>query len=84
MGPELTASQAEGSKYTLRELTRFLNETNGKKVNLEAFFSVPRKFVRSVQLVMKNEGHGVLSPRKEFRLRKWVTTVRNGLPSDTV
>ena len=38
MGPELTASQAEGSKYTLRELTRFLNETKGEKVNLEPFF----------------------------------------------
>ena len=77
IGPELTASQPEGSKYTLRELTRFLNETKGKKVNLEAFFPDPRKFVRSVQ-------HGVLSPKKRFRLRKWVTTVRKGLPSDTV
>lgn len=84
MGPELTASQAEGPKYTLRELTRFLNETKGKKVNLETFFSDPRKFVRSAQHAMKNEGHGVLSPRKRFRLRKWVTTVRKGLPSDTV
>ena len=84
IGPELTASQPEGSKYTLRELTRFLNETKGKKVNLEAFFPDPRKFVRSVQHAMRNEGHGVLSPRKRFRLRKWVTTVRKGLPSDTV
>lgn len=33
---------------------------------------------------MKNEWHGVLSPRKRFRLRKCVTTVRKGLPSDTV
>jgi 3-methyladenine DNA glycosylase AlkC len=65
MGPELTASQAEASKYTLRELTRFLNETKGTN---------PRKFVRSVQHAMKKEGHGVLSPRKRFRLRKWVTT----------
>ena len=40
MGPELTASQAKGSKYTLRELTRFLNETKGKKVHLEAFFLI--------------------------------------------
>ncbi|CDQ66157.1 unnamed protein product [Oncorhynchus mykiss] len=78
IGPELTASQPEGSKYTLRELPRFLNETKGKKVNLEAFFSDPRKFVRSVQHAMKNEGHGVLSPRKRFRLRKWVTTVCKG------
>ena len=84
IGPELTASQPEGSKYTLRELTRFLNETKGKKVNLEAFFPDPRKFVRSVQHAMRNEGHGVLSPKKRFRLRKWVTTVRKGLPSDTV
>ena len=84
IGPELTASQPEGSKYTLRELTRFLNETKGKKVNLEAFFPDPRKFVRSVQHAMRNEGHGVLSPKKRFRLRKWVTTVRKGLPADTV
>lgn len=34
VGPELTASQAEGSKYTVRELSRSLNETKGKKVNL--------------------------------------------------
>ncbi|XP_055772057.1 liprin-alpha-1-like, partial [Salvelinus fontinalis] len=33
----MTASQPEGSKYTLIELTRFLNETKGKKVNLEEF-----------------------------------------------
>ena len=84
IGPELTASQPEGSKYTLRELTRFLNETKGKKVNLETFFPDPRKFVRSVQHAMRNEGHGALSPRKRFRLRKWVTIVRKGLPSDTV
>ena len=32
MGPELAASQAEGSKYTLRELTRFLNEQGEKSL----------------------------------------------------
>jgi hypothetical protein len=44
----------------LRELIRLLNETKGKKVNLEAFFSDPRKFARSAYHAMKNEGHGVL------------------------
>ncbi|XP_070296577.1 myc box-dependent-interacting protein 1, partial [Salvelinus sp. IW2-2015] len=39
MGPELTVSQAEGSKYTVGELSRVLNKTKGKKKDTDVLWT---------------------------------------------
>ena len=40
MGPELPASQEEGAKYMVCELTRILKKTRMEKVNPESFFMI--------------------------------------------
>ena len=70
--------------YSVRELNVFLNQTKNKRnVQLSRFFPDSEKFLRSVKYVNTLQNSRPLSPRKKFRLNKWVTIVRKGSNSQT-
>ena len=66
--------------YSLGEIENFLKVTKGKKnIKLNTFFPDNKKFLRSVRRVQKTTDLKVLTPKKRFRLKKWVTMASKDL-----
>ena len=69
-----------GDLYSLREIVDFLRVSKGKKkVRLESFFPDSKKFLKSAKRVQATADLKVLSPKKRYRLKKWVTLARKDL-----
>lgn len=64
------------SLYSLEEINNFLDETYGKQININDFFSNVDKFVHSVIFYQKTVGVAELCEKKRFRLKKLLTTIR--------
>ena len=54
----------------------YLDETKGKKVEIGDIFPDKEKFVASVVWARKTYNHTVLSQQKRYRLKKYITTIR--------
>lgn len=64
------------SLYSLEEINSFLDETYGKQININDFFSDVDKFVHSVIFYQKTVGVDELCEKKCFHLKKLLTTIR--------
>jgi len=60
----------------LEEINMFLDETYGKQIDINDFFSDVDKFVHSVTFYQKTVGINELCEKKRFRLKKLLTTIR--------
>ena len=64
--------------YSVEQINAFLDETKGKKVEIGKFFPDLDKFVLSVMKVRQECSLEVLSQQKRFRLKKYLTAIRQG------
>lgn len=64
------------SLYSLEEINSFLDETYGKQININNFFSDVDRFVQSVMFYQRIVGVEELSEKKHFWLKKHLTTIR--------
>lgn len=65
-----------GDLYTVEQINSFLDETKGRSVNVEEFFPDLEKFIASVMKARKECNVEILSQQKRFRLKKYLTAVR--------
>lgn len=68
-----------GDLYTVEQINAFLDETKGKSVEIGKFFPDLDKFVSSVMNARQECSLEVLSQQKRFRLKKYITTIRQGV-----
>jgi len=64
--------------YSVEQINAFLDETKGKSVEIGKFFPDGDKFVVSVMKARQECSLEVLSQQKRFRLKKYITTIRQG------
>lgn len=65
--------------YSVEQINAFLDETKGKKVEIGKFFPDLDKFVLSVMKIRQECSLEVLSQQKRFRLKKYITAIRQGV-----
>lgn len=65
--------------YTVEQINAFLDETKGKSVEIGKFFPNVDKFVLSVMKARQECSLEALSQQKRFRLKKYLTTIRQGV-----
>lgn len=65
-----------GEFYSVEQINNFLDETKGRSVEIEEVFPDLDKFVASVMKVRRDCSVEVLSQKKRFRLKKYLTVVR--------
>lgn len=68
---------AKEDLYTVAEISEFLDETKGRKVEVSDFFPDLEKFITSVMWARRHSNHEELSQQKRFRLRKHITAIRH-------
>lgn len=68
--------KADDDLYSVEQINAFLDETKGKRVEIGDFFPDKEKFVASVVWARKTYNHTVLSQQKRYRLKKYITTIR--------
>ncbi|KAJ8348930.1 hypothetical protein SKAU_G00275190 [Synaphobranchus kaupii] len=73
---------SEGNLYSFEQINNFLDETKGRGVTLDDFFPDLDKFVASALSVQRRVGFDALSKQKHFRLKKYVTAIRNDKRSE--
>ncbi|KAJ8377121.1 hypothetical protein SKAU_G00077010 [Synaphobranchus kaupii] len=73
---------SEGNLYSFEQINKFLDETKGRGVTLDDFFPDLDKFVASALSVQRRVGFDALSKQKRFRLKKYVTAIRNDKRSE--
>lgn len=77
MDEDSESDSSQGSDlYSVEQINSFLNETFGKKVQVEDHFPDTDKFIRSCAALRKKVGCDLLDEKKRFRLRKHVTSLR--------
>lgn len=62
--------------YTVAQISGFLDETKGKKVEVSDFFPDLDKFIASVMWARRHSSYEELSQQKHFRLKKHITAIR--------
>lgn len=62
--------------YTVAQISDFLDETKGRKVEVSDFFPDLEKFITSVMWARRHSNHEELSQQKRFRLKKHITAIR--------
>lgn len=62
--------------YTVAQISEFLDETKGRKVEVSDFFPDLDKFIASVMWARRHSSHEELSQQKRFRLKKHITAIR--------
>ncbi len=73
-----SVSQGE-DLYSLDQISGFLDDTFGKKVNVTDYFPDVGKFIQSVTTLQKVVGLDLLDGKKRYRLKKHVTGLRKEL-----